>query len=377
MPKYRVSLISSIITISLAVALMCTACSQQDKTGGLADTETSSGESDAEVDAGPDSIEVGSDTTDTCSDMANPLSVTTDNESAVVNEDSLNIEDLKNNGLDVITEQSFDVELENFGQVTFVTGSIEEDGLYKLKLYLIDGNGKVLYEFPDFYGNTWPMFFEVWSVAFDDLNGDGLKDVTAIASYMTGIGPTGAQEFPVAGVYFQHGKEFVSIPWLDEEIIESVTEVNISNVSDYIKKLDPEKLLQYINGGAVSRDGSGDTSSLNTWVGEYTFSEYAPPDQNMLYSISIYKEENTYYADIYIDGFQTMERLRAKVSGDNSSVKLIFDSYLPDNQFEIFEEGDILLSFEKSGSELLSYWAGIEPMVIDNNVSGKVYFQKE
>ena len=375
MPKYRISVISLIMAISLAIALMCTACSQQDKASGLANKEARGDESGTEAVAGLDNNEVVGNTTDLGSETADPVSVIADNESDVVADGSLNIEDLKNSGLNVITEQSFDVELENFGQVTFVSGSIEEDGLYKLKLCLIDGNGKVLYEFPDFYGNNWPMFFEVWSVAFDDLNGDGLKDVVAIASFMTGAGPTGAEEFPVAGVYFQHGKEFVSIPWLDEEIIENVTEVNISNVSDYIKKVDKEKLSKYINGG--SGDESGITSSLETWVGDYTFSEYAPPDQNMLYSISIYNEENAYYADIYIDGFQTMERLRAKVIDDKNSVKLVFESYLPDNQFELFEAGDILLSFEKSGSELLTNWAGIEPMVVDNNVSGKVYFQKE
>ncbi|WP_373000353.1 DUF5991 domain-containing protein [Lutispora sp.] len=120
-----------------------------------------------------------------------------------------------------------------------------------------------------------------------------------------------------------------------------------------------------------------DSATLESWVGNYIFSEYAPPDQNMFYTISIYKENNEYYAEINIDGFQTIARLMTKVSGNEKSIKLIFEKYLPDNQFELYNEGDILLSFEKSNSDIYTSWGKIQPMIQNNNKSGKVYFTIE
>ena len=81
---------------------------------------------------------------------------------------------------------------------------------------------------------------------------------------------------------------------------------------------------------------------LESWIGDYTFSEFAPPNQNMFYRISIYKENGNYFAKITIDGFQTIERLQAKVSGDDNSIKIFFSKYLPNNRFESYVEGDIL-----------------------------------
>ncbi len=120
-----------------------------------------------------------------------------------------------------------------------------------------------------------------------------------------------------------------------------------------------------------------DPSTLQSWIGNYTFSEYASPDQNMFYTISIFKDLNDYYAKISIDGFQTILRLQAKVIGDEKSIKLVFNEYLPDNQFEPYNEGDILLSFEKGDSEIYTTWGEIQPMLESNNKSSEVYFKIE
>jgi hypothetical protein len=115
--------------------------------------------------------------------------------------------------------------------------------------------------------------------------------------------------------------------------------------------------------------------TLESWIGDYTFSEFAPPDQNMFYTISLYKENSDYYAKISIDGFQTIERLQAKVSGDENSIILLFYKYLPDNQFEPYTEGDTLLSFEKRNSDLYTSWGKIQPMLESNIKSGEEYFK--
>lgn len=116
------------------------------------------------------------------------------------------------------------------------------------------------------------------------------------------------------------------------------------------------------------------SDSLKSWIGDYKFSESAPPDENMFYAISIYKDNENYYAKINIDGFQTIKRLLAKASGDKDSIKLTFDKYLPDNAMKPYKEGDTLLTLEKRNSEVHTTWGKIEPMIKENTKPG-VYFR--
>lgn len=115
--------------------------------------------------------------------------------------------------------------------------------------------------------------------------------------------------------------------------------------------------------------------NLESWIGDYKFSEFAPPDENMFYSISIYKANNEYYAKISIDGFQTIKRMQAKISGDQNSIELIFDKYLPDNRFEPYQAGDLLISFKLENSTLYTIWGKIQPMIKSNNKAGEMYFK--
>jgi hypothetical protein len=123
--------------------------------------------------------------------------------------------------------------------------------------------------------------------------------------------------------------------------------------------------------------GNEASPALESWIGVYTFSESAPPNISRLYSCSIYKENDNYYAKIYIIGFQTMQSLQAKVSGDENSIKLIFYDYLPDNRWASYTKGDILLSFEKRNAQLYTSWGKIHPILKSNTKSGEVYFKVE
>ncbi|NLK87495.1 MAG: hypothetical protein GX279_08400 [Clostridiaceae bacterium] len=149
--------------------------------------------------------------------------------------DDKTLEDLKDEGVKLFEDKAFSVGLDDFGQVTLITGSAEDEfGLPDLKLYLADKDNRLIYEFTDFYGNQWPMLYEVSDVSFLDLDGDGLKDVIVTASYMTGVGEHGAEEFPVAGVYFQRGKEFVNDPELDEKINDAGANTTIDDVVGFL-----------------------------------------------------------------------------------------------------------------------------------------------
>lgn len=123
--------------------------------------------------------------------------------------------------------------------------------------------------------------------------------------------------------------------------------------------------------------GSSASKDLSSWVGKYTFYEYAPPDQNMWYEISIYTENGNYYATVTIDGFQTNQRYKAEISGDEKAIDLVFSEYLPYNGFELYTKGDRLLSFEKKDSQVITYWGEMKPMLISNEEPGKTYFAYE
>lgn len=126
---------------------------------------------------------------------------------------------------------------------------------------------------------------------------------------------------------------------------------------------------------SMTNNTTREPSELDTWVGNYSFSEYAPPNQNMFYSITIYFEGNDCFAEISINGFQTLERLLAKVSGDSNSIRFEFLKYLPDNVFEPYQEGNVLLIFEREESKLITYWGEIGPLLIDNRRAGE-YFEQ-
>lgn len=141
-------------------------------------------------------------------------------------------------GFSIIRDQSFRVNLDNKGEVYFIAGEGEGDfSLNSLYLYLADDNSNILYEFPSFYGNG-SMLSEVAAVSFRDVNQDGRKDVIVIAKYMTGVGPDGAKDFPVADIYFQTEDGFVSIPELADRINSSAHNESIDSVLDYVKDLD-------------------------------------------------------------------------------------------------------------------------------------------
>jgi len=127
-------------------------------------------------------------------------------------------------------------------------------------------------------------------------------------------------------------------------------------------------------------DNQGNDNIPNSWVGDYSFFEYSPPDSFMSYSISICEEEGL-YSYISIDGWMTLERLRAKILSDNNNIYFEFDDYYIDeesayNSYEIYEKGDILLGFEKIDDNIITIWGKIQPMIIENKISGQYFIQK-
>jgi len=145
-------------------------------------------------------------------------------------ERSLN--DLKDGGLQVIENQCFPVMLENYGEVKLISGSKPEDVNTIVIFYLVDSNNKVLYRFPNFYGNQKGMFNEILALSFVDVNKDKLKDIVVIGNFqISGDTPT-----KISSIYIQKGKEFISDNAFDKKMNDSFNNKDIATVVKYAKE---------------------------------------------------------------------------------------------------------------------------------------------
>ncbi len=128
--------------------------------------------------------------------------------------------------------------------------------------------------------------------------------------------------------------------------------------------------------------GSINDGDLNTWIGKYEFEEVSDihsdirPNPSWVYTISIYKENSDYYANIDVDGFQTIVRLKSRVKGDKDLISLVFETYLPDSISESYKVNDVLLRLERADSEIITYWSKLKPNLSENEETGKIYFKK-
>jgi hypothetical protein len=75
-------------------------------------------------------------------------------------------------------------------------------------LLLLDADGAVTYRFAPPPGSGEFAFYRVAEAGFTDVDGDGEEDLVAVIEYVTGIGPGGADPFPLAAVYLRRGDAF-------------------------------------------------------------------------------------------------------------------------------------------------------------------------
>ncbi|KAF6634673.1 DUF4163 domain-containing protein [Paenibacillus sp. EKM208P] len=147
-------------------------------------------------------------------------------------------EKLNTDQYEIEESQSFQTTFEGFGKVRFVSTQANKDEIPKNYLFLLDDQERVIYSFPDLYGNEWWYADEgIGAVAFKDVNKDGLKDVIIIAYYETGSGPDGAKPFPIADIYFQKkNKTFTTLSALDEALNDQGHNQTIKDVIQYVSK---------------------------------------------------------------------------------------------------------------------------------------------
>ena len=195
----------------------------------------------------------------------------------------------------IIQDQSFTVDLNDWGSVEFVSYKPEPDiDLEDVSFYLAKDN-QVIYEFPYYCednnsGNYFGLFYNVEAVGFRDLSNDGKDDIIIIISYIPGVGPEGAVPRPHARIFLAEEKGFCVAEDMMADVSEHIEkkDLTVDNVYQYILNKDVENSTAEVSetGGDIEKireymipEQSFDVS-LNDW-GEVTFVSCMPmPDSD-------------------------------------------------------------------------------------------------
>lgn len=128
------------------------------------------------------------------------------------------------------------------------------------------------------------------------------------------------------------------------------------------------------------RDNVDIVEGLDTWVGNYSYSEATDEELDessifMNYHITVYKEANEYWAVVEIFGQTTMESIKARVFGCEDWISLSFAEYTSDNITGLgYEANDVLISLKREDDEIYTFWGKIEPMLYLDTKSGEICF---
>ena len=142
----------------------------------------------------------------------------------------------------VITEQSFDVELNDWGEVQFVSYLPTYETLWEDVSFVLAKDNQIIYYFPECYENNSTendsvgMFDSVETVGFQDIDGDGAKDVIVIINYVTGAGPQGMMPRKTIRIFSSQDNGLVIQHDLMDELMENMKEddISIPAICDYV-----------------------------------------------------------------------------------------------------------------------------------------------
>lgn len=139
--------------------------------------------------------------------------------------DAITVEGKK---MEVIEDQSFDVTLEDWGDLRFLSCE-PEDGEGQIR-FVLERDGKTVYVFPAPYDDSefsWKSE-GVNFVTFPDLNGDGRKD--AVMSMNLAEKKNGASPFSFAVVYRSQGDSFV----INREVTDIINESGQAGTVEHV-----------------------------------------------------------------------------------------------------------------------------------------------
>lgn len=143
----------------------------------------------------------------------------------------------------VIAEQSFNVDLNDWGKVRFVSYLPTYDTLWEDVSFVLAKDNQIVYYFPACFENNSTendsigMFDSVEAVGFQDIDGDNEKDVIVIINYVTGAGPQGMLPRKSVRIFKACDNGFIILEDLMIEIMENIdeSELSISAICEYIE----------------------------------------------------------------------------------------------------------------------------------------------
>ena len=182
----------------------------------------------------------------------------------------------------ILEEQSFQVKLNDWGEVRFVSYEPDHTGenpLEDVTFYLLRGE-EILYQFP-YIGtedtSDYGMYYDVKFVMFTDTNADGKEDVVIGAEYMTGAGPQGAIPHVVVRIYENYGDHFTYNEGFSDKINDY-----LPWESNVLAK-DVKRLIQLTSGNGPLTDYESYSGKWRVSVGYVAaYEETAPVSRNEL-----------------------------------------------------------------------------------------------
>lgn len=142
----------------------------------------------------------------------------------------------------IIQDQSFNVELNNWGNVRFISYEPDNSIHFEDVSFYLMKDDKVIYSFPYYCENNSTenyvgLFDSVSAVEFCDVNNDNIKDVIVIINYVTGAGPQGMAPRPRVRIFLADKKEFYLATDLINDITNNIDEkdLTIATICDYLK----------------------------------------------------------------------------------------------------------------------------------------------
>ena len=150
----------------------------------------------------------------------------------------------------VIAEQSFDLDLNDFDEVRFVSYLPTYDTLWEDVSFVLAKDNQIIYYFPAYYENNSTendgigIFDSVEAVGFQDIDGDGSKDVIVIINYVTGAGPQGMTPRKTIRIFSAQDNGFVIQYELMEELMENMKEddISIPAICDYVTLMETNEI---------------------------------------------------------------------------------------------------------------------------------------
>ena len=224
----------------------------------------------------------------------------------------------------IIEEQSFHVELNDWGEVRFVSyepDPSERDPDEDVTFYLLKDN-EILYQFPyigEDHRSGYGLYWDVKFVMFMDTNADGKEDVVIGAEYMTGAGPQGAIPHVRVRIYEDYGDYFTYNGELSDEINH-----NLPWESNVLAK-DVKRLIQLTNGNEPLTNYESYTGKWTESPGYVAAYENPWPDSGNELTCSI-SNGNEFYGSLFIEQEMT-ERIASveDIVGTIQNGELFFD----------------------------------------------------